>query len=89
MEKIGGVLMGKREETDAGIKITVKPIHPLIDEIHEYRSTLRSFPQCATCWYNNIIKNDDICSKCIDIDPVYHMEPPTEYKYEDPEGESK
>ena len=50
------------------------------------------FPQCATCDYRvdtTWSYENCICQKCEDTDPVYHLEPPTNWKYEDSEGELK
>lgn len=47
------------------------------------------YPQCCQCWHNTVIKNPFICENCENIDPEYNLEPPTNWEYEDPEGEWK
>lgn len=50
------------------------------------------FPQCFLCCYRPDTTQsyeNGICQKCKDTDPEYHLEPPTNWKYEDPEGEWK
>lgn len=62
------------------------------ETISEYGKNRLKFPQCYTCWYREETTQSYekcICQECEDIDPEYHLEPPTNWKYEDPEGEWK
>ena len=46
------------------------------------------YKTCSTCWYETMEKDEESCSNCEQTD-AYDFEPPTNYKYEDPEGEWK
>lgn len=46
------------------------------------------YPQCYQCLYNNC-NNKLVCESCKNEDSEYNLEPPTNWKYEDQEGEWK
>lgn len=50
---------------------------------------MKKYKQCELCCYNDDKETKDICERCVNTDPEYNLEPPTEWKYEDPEGEWK